>query len=737
MVGIKFRKGDGAFLILFGGWSFAPRNFMRKKLFRALLTLVMVFGLSVGTLSVSFAQGQWENPFCDVDEGAWYYDDVVYAKQNGLFAGTSSTTFEPDRTMTRAMLVTVLYNLEGSPMDAEPCSFTDVPQNQWYTDAVNWAAANQITSGVGDMRFAPNDSLTREQMIVFFYQYAQYKGYDVDALDSLDCYSDSETISDYAIRAFQWAVGAEIIHGTSDTTLSPKYSGTRAQVATVLHQFVQAYNISYPAAAYLDMPEIASIKNTADGIKITWNAVDGATDYRVFKKTAESSWASVTDTTATQFTDPDVTNGTTYTYTVRCVSSDGEYTSGYNSVGSTIVFIPTPSLKTAELVDGAVRLSWDQPVVGVDSKEQVYRKSGNGDWELVGETRNCFYVDKTISYGTTYVYSVRRIAVESGCVSGMDSTGISIACKIATPQITVAESSDGEIRLGWDSVPGVSLYRVFYRDGSGNWVKLDDTGLSRMTIKEINGKSLNVGSSYTFTVRCVSTDGSSYISDYDQVGTTVQVIGNGSFELDSSGQYHYSVNGVFQPNANGTFLGSVNGQSGLWYVEDGSLCTSTYTHSPFVAAIGYVSNNGTAYYVEEGTGEADEYAERMLDLINQERTANGLKPVSLDAQLTKIAEIRANDLTVYYSHSRPNGDIWFSLFGELNCDYSTKISEICAKNCGTCELAIYGWMHNTTHKNILLGEDFTRVGLAYVYDPSDSVYGYHWSVIFDKSITPG
>ena len=152
--------------------------------------------------------------------------------------GMSATTFEPNSTTTRGMIVTMLYRLENEPAAAS-AGFTDVAAGQWYTDAVNWAAANNIVNGYGDDQFGPTDTITREQMMAILYRYAQYKGYDVTASADLSAYTDAANISSYAVSAMQWAVGEGLINGITDTTLVPGGSATRAQVAAILMRFCE------------------------------------------------------------------------------------------------------------------------------------------------------------------------------------------------------------------------------------------------------------------------------------------------------------------------------------------------------------------------------------------------------------------------------------------------------------------------------------------------------------------
>ena len=176
-------------------------------------------------------------PFGDVKSADWFYNDVKYVYEKGMMAGTAADVFAPNATTTRAMIVTILYRLEGSPAVTGTSAFVDVPAGQWYTDAVNWAAANQIVKGTSATTFAPNDSITREQMAAILYRYAQYKGYDITKKADLSGYSDNGQVSAYAKDALAWANAAKLINGVTNTTLAPQGNATRAQVSAILHRF--------------------------------------------------------------------------------------------------------------------------------------------------------------------------------------------------------------------------------------------------------------------------------------------------------------------------------------------------------------------------------------------------------------------------------------------------------------------------------------------------------------------
>lgn len=177
--------------------------------------------------------------FTDVSAGAWYAEAVNYAVENGLFSGTSATTFSPNKKMTRGMLVTVLYRMEGSPETAASTAFSDVLSSDYYAKAVSWAASNGIVSGVSADKFAPSKDITREQLAAILMRYAKYKGEDVTASGDLSAFKDSSSISSYASDAVKWAVGKGYIGGVTSDTIAPKSGATRAQVAAILMRYAQ------------------------------------------------------------------------------------------------------------------------------------------------------------------------------------------------------------------------------------------------------------------------------------------------------------------------------------------------------------------------------------------------------------------------------------------------------------------------------------------------------------------
>ena len=187
--------------------------------------------------------GTGANPFTDVSEKDWFYGDVMFVYENGLMLGTSKTLFSPYGTATRGMMATILWRMEGSPAPKGKNSFTDVEAGKWYADAITWTAENGIFAGYGKDKFGPDDPITREQLAAIFYRYADYKGYDLTVKGNLDKFKDADKITDYAKTAMQWAVGSGLMKGKSGNLLDPQGTATRAEIAAMLHRFIEKYEL--------------------------------------------------------------------------------------------------------------------------------------------------------------------------------------------------------------------------------------------------------------------------------------------------------------------------------------------------------------------------------------------------------------------------------------------------------------------------------------------------------------
>lgn len=197
-----------------------------------------------GTLTFTVGEGEKEEEtvgnmnFTDVKSGDWYYNAVEYVYTNGIMAGTSTTKFSPNSTLTRGMVVTMLYRVEKEPSVTAANRFSDVKNGDYYYDAVRWAAHNGIVNGVTDTTFAPNTNITREQLAAILYRYADYKKMDTAATKALTGYPDASSVSDYATTAMKWAVTKGIISGDNAGKLNPKGTATRAEAATMFQRFL-------------------------------------------------------------------------------------------------------------------------------------------------------------------------------------------------------------------------------------------------------------------------------------------------------------------------------------------------------------------------------------------------------------------------------------------------------------------------------------------------------------------
>lgn len=190
------------------------------------------------TLTVDFVETYCvSQQFTDVDRSQWYHDGVDYAVSHELFRGVALGRFDPEGTMTRAMLVTVLYRLDGAPAIAPDSGFSDVPENEWYAQAVAWGRLRGIVGGVGGGKFAPEDKVTREQAATILYRYAAYKGSDTSVAADISTFRDAASVSAYAEEPMAWSVAEGLIGGIEGNRLDPQGSATRAQLAVILMRY--------------------------------------------------------------------------------------------------------------------------------------------------------------------------------------------------------------------------------------------------------------------------------------------------------------------------------------------------------------------------------------------------------------------------------------------------------------------------------------------------------------------
>lgn len=180
-------------------------------------------------------------PYGDVKESDWYYESVAYMYNKGIMTGLKPTVFGPTGKVSRAQFATILYRISGAGSVRYSSKFPDVPEGQFYTDAVMWAASESIIKGYENGYFGPGDLITREQMAVLLYRYVQYLGADVSNKNSLEHFPDSRLVSGFALEAMQWANAEGVIMGNADSTLAPRAYADRASCATMMMRFVKKY----------------------------------------------------------------------------------------------------------------------------------------------------------------------------------------------------------------------------------------------------------------------------------------------------------------------------------------------------------------------------------------------------------------------------------------------------------------------------------------------------------------
>ncbi|MBR2181348.1 MAG: S-layer homology domain-containing protein, partial [Oscillospiraceae bacterium] len=177
-----------------------------------------------------------ESTFTDVAPAAWYGDAVEWMNKKGYMSGTGNGRFSPNLPTTRGMVVTVLWRIAGKPAPQGECTFQDVKAGSYYEDAIAWAQENGVVTGHSDTVFAPDELITREQLATIIHRNEKRLGNDVSHFNDLEHFVDDHHVSDWALEAKQWAVGAGIISGTSATTLHPKKEATRAETAAILYR---------------------------------------------------------------------------------------------------------------------------------------------------------------------------------------------------------------------------------------------------------------------------------------------------------------------------------------------------------------------------------------------------------------------------------------------------------------------------------------------------------------------
>ena len=300
-----------------------------------------------------------------------------------------------------------------------------------------------------------------------------------------------------------------------DVSSGKNYTYTVRCINSSATKFTSGYDSKGKSVKYISTPKITKAESVDGGVKISWNKSNGAEKYRVYYK-GSKGWTRMVDTTSTSYIDKDVSSGKNYTYTVRCINSSAtKFTSGYDSKGKSVKYISAPKITKAESVDGGVKISWNKS--NGAEKYRVYYKGSKG-WTRMVDTTSTSYIDKDVSSGKNYTYTVRCInSSATKFTSGYDSKGKSVKY-ISTPKITKAESVDGGVKISWNKSNGAEKYRVYYK-GSKGWTRMVDTTSTSYIDKDVSS-----GKNYTYTVRCINSSANKFTSGYDSKGKSVKYI---------------------------------------------------------------------------------------------------------------------------------------------------------------------------------------------------------------------
>ena len=300
-----------------------------------------------------------------------------------------------------------------------------------------------------------------------------------------------------------------------DVSSGKNYTYTVRCINSSATKFTSGYDSKGKSVKYISAPKITKAESVDGGVKISWNKSNGAEKYRVYYK-GSKGWTRMVDTTSTSYIDKDVSSGKNYTYTVRCINSSAtKFTSGYDSKGKSVKYISAPKITKAESVDGGVKISWNKS--NGAEKYRVYYKGSKG-WTRMVDTTSTSYIDKDVSSGKNYTYTVRCLnKSKNKFTSGYNSTGKSIKY-VSAPKISKTEATYNSITLNWDKVNGAEKYRV-YRRGEKGWSRLFDTTSTTFT-----DTNLYADTEYTYTVRCINSSANKFTSGYNSKGFTVTTL---------------------------------------------------------------------------------------------------------------------------------------------------------------------------------------------------------------------
>lgn len=384
---------------------------------------------------------------------------------------------------------------------------------------------------------------------------------------------------------------------------------------------------SFNAPKKVATPEFTTAKSTYSGVSLKWKAVKGAERYRIYYKSAKGVWTRMAETTSTSYLDKDVISGKSYTYTIRCVDKDGNFTSSFNNTGWKVTHkvLDTPKMKSLKSEADGLRLKWG--AVDGAVRYRVYYKNIKGNWVRMATTSKTEYLDSKVSYGSSYVYTMRCVDKDGDFVSGYSAGGWKGTYKglDTTPTITSLTSEPQGIKLGWDAVEGAAKYRLYHKNSSGKWERIGETADTGYL-----DENVTAGNSYTYTIRCLNSSGS-VSSGYDSTGWTQKYTGLSTPKItgvtsEAGGNrikwdpvenaYKYR---VYYKNSNGNWI-KMTETAATEYVHSNAVSGTSYTYT-----VRCVNSKGGFTSDFDRTGYKSTYKAPDPEINKAESVDGGLK----------------------------------------------------------------------------------------------------------------
>ena len=447
------------------------------------------------------------------------------------------------------------------------------------------------------------------------------------------------------------------------TTLSEGDTITVTETSGYWGQYSDGWvSLDYCICLYgsLDTPTLSAISVTNSGIKITWEEVEDAAMYRVYRKTSGGSWKKVADTTSLSYTDKStLTSNTTYYYSVRCVTSDGKYSeSSYDKTGLSAEYYSAPTLTGISNTNSGVKVKWD--AVSGASYYRVYRKaSASGSWEKLADTTSTSYTDTTVKSGKTYYYTVRCLnSTGKKVASAYDSTGLSIY-RILAPELSAVSNTSSGMKLTWNNVSKATKYRVYRKtSSSGSWTKLADTTSTNYT-----DTTAKTGTTYYYTVRAYSSDGSA--SAYDSTGLTLMRLVAPENTKTSNTSSGIKLTWDAATKASKYYVYRKTSSSGSW-TKIGTATSTSYTDKNVSA--------GKTYYYTVKTVNSDGKTSATATSVSVVRlTVPSLTSASSTSSGVKITWAKVSGAKTYRVYRRSStSDSWTKIADTTSTSYTDK-----------------------------------------------------------------